>query len=371
MPHCPHMSTLMFCHPWFYRSSQERGSIFFPHLHVHLGDKTLLILVTQLEELPGLLKHLHLHIFQSAHLAGRGNMRSHPILLTPFPFSFPVDVSQEHSALVLHLLEVFFPRTGPNRRAVGQETENTQSNVTLLFQSTHDAVKRLDGWKSNIQHPDLDKITFEVPPTQNIPWFYELSRGGKRSLCQRHTTLRYTQHVGKSCTHHGCSSAFPISVTLPPAPSRGTLLPSLLLCLRLTVQSQLFAGESRCQGKISAEIGEKGILKHTGKSAWEHSDSPTSAKTGLKHCELLLSLVLVLLAITCTFPSLVAFLHHTFEHQTCIKTAKTQSRMRADRRIICASDRRKRRRNVTPSPLPARSYLWPSTSDIFLLMLSK
>lgn len=81
------------------------------------------------------------------------------------------------------------------------------------------------------------------------------------------------------------------------------------------------------------------------------------------------SLVLVTLGITCTFPSLVAFLHHAFEHQTCIKTAKTQRGMKADGRMICASDRRKRGRNVTPSQFPCLAFhLWHFLVNAFQIV---
>lgn len=52
---------------------------------------------------------------------------------------------------------------------------------------------------------------------------------------------------------------------------------------------------------------------------------------------------------------LLLLLFCTFEHQTCITTARTQSWTKAQRKKICASDRGKRRRNVSPSPLLPRS----------------
>lgn len=117
------------------------------HLHVQLGDKALLILVTELEEFPRLFKHLHLHVLQFAHLAGRRSTRSHFIFLVPLLFCFPVDASQERSPLVLHLFNVLRPRAGENGRAVGQKREKPQSNTTLCFWPTHHLVTHHAGLK--------------------------------------------------------------------------------------------------------------------------------------------------------------------------------------------------------------------------------
>lgn len=124
------------CHvlpPYFYSSSQERGWIFFPHLHVQLGDKALLILVTQLEELPCLFEHLHLHLFQRSRSAGRRSSRSHLTLLGPLLVCFPVHVSQARTPPLLHLVRAFSPRAGANGRAVGQETESPVKRHPLLL----------------------------------------------------------------------------------------------------------------------------------------------------------------------------------------------------------------------------------------------
>lgn len=139
--------------PHAFTAPPRKGDgFFFPHLHVQLGDKALLILVTQLEELPCLFEHLHLHVFQFSRSAGRRSTRSHLTLLVPLLFCFPVDVSQARTPLVLHLFRAFSPRAGANGRAVGQETQKAQSNGTLRFLPPRYLVTRLVGLMVDPQH---------------------------------------------------------------------------------------------------------------------------------------------------------------------------------------------------------------------------
>lgn len=120
--------------PHAFTAPPRKGDgFFFPHLHVQLGDKALLILVTQLEELPCLFEHLHLHLFQRSRSAGRRSSRSHLTLLGPLLVCFPVDVSQARTPLLLHLVRAFSPRAGANGRAVGQETESPVKRHPVLL----------------------------------------------------------------------------------------------------------------------------------------------------------------------------------------------------------------------------------------------